>query len=60
MDFGNGFITEADLRLALTNMGAELTDEVVSVLVRVIRDAGGGVYIGDEDYGNHDNEELGM
>ena len=35
MDFGNGFITEADLRSAVTNVGAELTDEEVSDLVRV-------------------------
>ena len=40
MDFGKGFITEADLRLAPTKMGAELTDEEVSDLVRVVREAG--------------------
>ena len=51
------FITEADLRLALTNMGAELTDEEVSDLVRVIRDAG-GVHIGDEGDGHDGDEEL--
>ena len=43
MAFGNGFITEAGLLLELTNMGAELTDDEVSDLVRVIREAGGGV-----------------
>ena len=34
LDFGNGFSTETELRTALTNMGAELTDEEVSELVR--------------------------
>ena len=43
MDFGNDFITESYLRLELTDMGAWLTDDVVSDLVRVIREAGGGV-----------------
>ena len=51
MDFGNGFITKADLRFVVTKLGAKLKDEEVSDMVRVIRDAGGGVYIGDEDYG---------
>ena len=41
MAFGNGFITEAGLRLELTNVGAELTDDEVSDLVRVVREAGG-------------------
>ena len=39
-------------------MGAELTDEEVSDLVRVIRDAGCGVHIGDEGYSYDHNEEL--
>ena len=34
LDLGNGFSTETELRTALTNMGAELTDEEVSELVR--------------------------
>ena len=34
MAFGNDFITEAGLRLELTNMDAELTDDAVSDLVR--------------------------
>ena len=41
--FCNGFITEAGLSVELTNMGAELTDDEVSHLVRVIREAGGGI-----------------
>ena len=40
------------LRVELTD--EELTDEEVSDMVRAIRDAGGGVYIGDEDYGYYD------
>ena len=43
MDYGNGFTTESYLRLALADMGAELTDDEVSDLVRVIREAGAGV-----------------
>ena len=38
---GNGFTTEARLRLELANMGAELADDEVSDLVRVIRESGG-------------------
>ena len=48
MDFGNGFITEADLRFAVTKLGAEFTNEVGSDMVPAIREVGGGVYIGDE------------
>ena len=43
MDFGNGFTTESYLRLVLADMGARLTDDEVSDLVRVIREAGVGV-----------------
>ena len=41
-------------------LGAQLTDEEVSDMVRVIRDAGGGVCLGDEDYGYDDNEALSV
>ena len=47
---------ETDLRCVHTNMGAELTGDEVSDLVRVIRDA--GLYIGDEGCGYDDNKEL--
>ena len=43
LEFGHGFSTEAELRIALTNMGAGLPDDDVSHLVRVIRANGGGV-----------------
>ena len=43
MACGNGFIIEAGWRLELTNMGAALTDDEVSDMVRVIREAGGAV-----------------
>merc|ERR1719284_916295 len=53
IEIGNGLINENDSRFELSERGSTLTDDDITHLIRLIREAGGGVYLGDEDHGNY-------